>query len=71
MSEHRSEITTTDTWMPKALIIGGALGAGVGVLGAYLLAQRRAEGDKPNISVGEGVKLGVLIFGLLRSIANL
>ena len=71
MSEHQSEITTTDNYLPKALIIGGVLGAGVGIMAAYLLVQKHAGGEKINISAGEGVKLGVLVFGMLRGIANL
>jgi hypothetical protein len=70
MSEQSTEITTVDNWKPRVLIIGGVLGAAVGVASAYLLIQRTEEGP-PKMSVGEGVKLGVLVFGLLRSIANL
>ncbi len=71
MGKETKAITTTDNWGPKALVIGGAIGAAVGVAAAYLLVQRaRAEGA-PKMSVGEGVKIGVLVFGLLRSITNL
>ena len=70
MSEETMEITTVDNWKPKMLIVGGVLGAAVGVAAAYLLIQRAKE-VPPKMSAGEGVKLGVLVFGLLRSIANL
>lgn len=59
------------TWRSKAMIVGGVVGAAVGVTAAYMLAQRSKDGQPPQMSVGEGVKLGVLVFGLLRSIANL
>lgn len=59
------------TWQTKAMIIGGVLGAAVGIAGAYMLSQRTKDGETPEISVGEGVKIGVLVFGMLRSIANL
>ncbi len=70
-SEPSTEITTVDNWKPKILIIGGVLGAAVGLAAAYLLIQRSEDGKPPEVSVGEGVKLGVLVFGLLRSVANL
>jgi len=71
MSEQTSQITTVDNWKPKVLVIGGVIGAAVGITAAYLLTQRGEEESPPEISAGEGVKLGVLVFGLLRSIANL
>ncbi len=71
MGNETMEITTTDNWKPKALLIGGVVGAAVGVAAAYLLVQRSKEDGAPKVSVGEGVKLGVLVFGLLRSITNL
>lgn len=55
------------------VIIGGALiGAITGLIAAVLLT-RRAErnGSETALSTGEGMKLGVLVFGLLRAIASL
>ena len=72
MSNEKNEITTAGNWKPKALVFGGVIGAVVGIAAAYVLIQRTEDEDEtPNISVGEGVKLGVLVFGLLRSISNL
>ena len=59
------------TWQTKAMIVGGVLGAAAGVAAAYMLSQRSKDGQPPEISMGEGVKIGVLVLGLLRSIANL
>ncbi|OGO35522.1 MAG: hypothetical protein A2W35_21425 [Chloroflexi bacterium RBG_16_57_11] len=59
------------TWRSKAMLIGGVVGAAVGVTAAYMLAQRSKDDQPPKMSVGEGVKIGVLVFSLLRSIANL
>lgn len=59
-------------WKPKVLLIGAVLGAAVGLGAAYLLLQKaEREGDNLNIGAGEAVKLGVLVFGLLRSISQL
>jgi hypothetical protein len=66
-----AQIKPSNGWKPKVLIIGGVVGAAVGIAAAYLLIQRSETDGPPDVSVGEGVKLGVLVFGLLRSIANL
>lgn len=71
MSENKSDIGPAGDWRPKALIIGGVIGAVVGVTATYLLLQRNEDDTPPDFSVGEGVKIGVLVLGLLRSIANL
>jgi len=71
MENEKIEITTVENWKPKVLAIGGVVGALVGVAAAYMLIQRSEEDTPPRISAGEGVKLGVLVFGLLKSIASL
>jgi len=71
MSEETMEITTVENWKPRVLIIGGVIGALVGVAAVYMLIQRSEEDAPPKMTAGEGVKLGVLVFGLLRSIASL
>jgi hypothetical protein len=71
MSEETTEIVPLDNWKPKALVIGGVIGAAVGVAATYIIIQRSEENKPPELSVGEGVKIGVLVFSLLRSIANL
>ncbi len=59
-------------WTGKLLAIGGVLGAVTGMAAAYLLVQRsRKLGEKPTLELGEGIRLGVLVFGLLRSVALL
>jgi hypothetical protein len=56
----------------RTLVAGALLGAATGVLAALLL-NRRADRDEneSTITAGEGLKLGVLVIGLLRAIASL
>jgi hypothetical protein len=61
-----------NTWKVKTLIIGGVLGALTGLGAAYLLTKRTEQsGQQLAITPGKGMKLGVLIAGLLRSILSL
>lgn len=69
--EPQSKEITNPNWKPKVLIIGGVLGAAVGLMAAYLILQRTGEEQPPDITMGEGVKIGMLVAGLLRSIATL
>ena len=61
-----------ENWKPKVLLIGAVIGAVVGVGAAYLFVQQaEQEGSKPSMSTGEGIRLGLLVLGLLRSVAAL
>jgi hypothetical protein len=71
MDEENTEIVVVNNWKPKALIIGGVIGAAIGVSAAYLLIQNSEDDAPPQFSVGEGVKIGVLVLTLLRNIATL
>jgi gas vesicle protein len=55
------------------IIVGGALiGAVTGLVAAMLLTRRAERNEsETTITSGEGLKLGVLVFGLLRAIASL
>ena len=56
----------------RTLLFGALVGAFTGLLAAMLL-NRRAEKNESEtaLTTGEGLKLGVLVFGLLRAIASL
>ena len=56
----------------KVLLIGALAGAATGLVVAMML-QRRAErtGTEISLSTGEGIQLGMMVLGLVRSIAAL
>jgi len=56
----------------KTLLMGALIGAFTGLLAAMLLQRRAEKGERETaITTGEGLKLGVLVFGLLRAITSL
>ena len=56
----------------RTLLFGALIGAFTGLIAATLF-NRRAEktGNELALSSGDGMKIGVLVFGLLRAIASL
>ena len=68
MSVEPGQLIEMDTsWTGRVLAIGIGVGALTGLAAAYLLIQRaKKRAEPPNLNAGEGVKLGVLVFGLLR-----
>jgi gas vesicle protein len=56
----------------KTVLFGIVMGATAGLIAALLL-NRRADRDSRTtaITAGEGLQLGAMVFGLLRSIAML
>jgi hypothetical protein len=69
------DIDTTaeiQNWRRKVFIIGAIIGALIGLGGAYLYVQRADDPDHlPSMTTGDGVRLGLLVLGLLRSVAEL
>ena len=56
----------------KTLLLGALIGAFTGLLAAMLLNRSAEKNERETaITTGEGLKLGVLVFGLLRAIASL
>ena len=70
--ENEMAVQTQDQWKNKVLLIGGAVGLLTGVAVAYLLVQRSEKaGSTALLNSSEGVKLGLLVLGLLRQITQL
>ena len=56
----------------KTLISGTLIGAAIGLAGAFLLTRKAEEtGTAITVSTGDGMRLGVMIIGLLRAISAL
>lgn len=59
-------------WKSKTLLAGGLIGALTGIGVAYLLVQRaERQGGEMQLSSGEGLRLGLLVIGMLRQVADL
>lgn len=72
MDTNEEALNQEEQWKTKIMVIGGVVGAMTGLLGAYLLIQNAERQDTtPDLSAGEGVKLGVLVLGLLRQVSQL
>ena len=56
----------------RTLISGALVGAFAGLIAAMLLNRRAVKNESETaLTAGEGLKLGMLVFGLLRAIASL
>lgn len=59
-------------WKNKTFVIGGAAGLVFGLVAAYIVIQRSEQlNSLPEVSPGDGVKVGLGILGVLRLIADI
>ena len=62
----------TNPQQVRTIVIGTVVGASAGLIAAMLLTRRaKNKGRDVPLTPGEGVQIGVLLFGLLRAIAAL
>ena len=70
--ENNAVVSEMQAWKRKVFIIGALLGALIGLGGAYLFIQKADDPEHlPAVTAGDGVRLGLLVLGLLRSIVEL
>ncbi len=56
----------------RIILSGALLGTLIGLVAALLITRRAEKNDRQTaITTGEGIKIGALVFGLLRAIASL
>ncbi len=69
----QAQVEELDTsWTGQVMVIGAVVGALTGLGAAYLLIQRaKKRAERPNLNASEGIRLGLLVFGLLRQVALL
>jgi hypothetical protein len=60
-------------WKAKSYVIGGLVGAAIGLGTAFLMARssEKNRGGPPELEVGEMLRLGVAVIGVVRGIAAL
>jgi hypothetical protein len=69
---NQKKTTEIQAWKRNVLIIGVVTGAAVGFWAAYLFSQNVDDlRDRPSFSAGDGVRLGLLVLGLLRSVTEM
>ena len=61
-----------EPWKLKIYVISGVGGIALGLLSAYMLIKNaERSGHQPTISAREGLQLGLMLFGTVRSVATL
>jgi hypothetical protein len=59
-------------WKNKTIVIGGIAGLIFGLIGAMIVIQRAEQlNTLPEVSAGDGVKIGVGVLGVLRLISDI
>lgn len=72
MSDMETPNTASQTSHSQILFLGGLFGALTGLGIAYVLTQRaERQGGEIELSTGEGLRLGLLILGTMRQVADL
>ncbi len=72
MENNAIELPADKKWQTKVLVVGAVSGALVGLAAAYLLVMNtEKKGEKFEMSVSEGVRIGLLTLGVVRGIARL
>ena len=68
----RHDLMVRNSWKAQTMVGGALIGAGAGLVAAYLLT-RRAERQhrEAALTPAESLQLGILVVGLLRAIASL
>lgn len=59
-------------WKTKTLLVGGVIGAVIGIIGALVLIQQAEKTQsRPQLTAGDGVKVGLGVLAVLKLLAEL
>lgn len=80
LSQQNRSLVTVDSdqeqdWRPRVLLIGGVVGALLGLLSAYLFIRANDENEGPEAGpprpgTGEAFKLGAALLTIIRTVAE-
>ena len=60
-----------NNWQTKVIVIGAIVGAVAGIIGASILIQQAQKNNtQPQLTPGDGVKVGLGVLGVLRLLAD-
>lgn len=63
---------TDSQWRTKAFMVGGAVGALLGLGAAYIyVSSAEKTGEKPELPASEAVGIGLALLAVLRQIATM
>jgi hypothetical protein len=73
INQELAAMEDTNDWETRVIVVGGILGAVVGLLTSWLLIRtsREAHAGPPAITTSDAFKVGITAIGLVRSIAAL
>jgi hypothetical protein len=61
-----------ENWKTITFVVGAVVGLVCGLIAAYVIIQRAEEEEShPRLSAGDGVKVGIGVLGVLRTISEL
>jgi hypothetical protein len=61
-----------ENWKTITMVVGAIAGLISGLIAAYIIIQRAEEEEShPRMSAGDGVKVGIGVLGVLRTVADL
>lgn len=61
-----------ENWQSKFLLMGAIIGAVAGVVAAVILVQNAEKaGNRPQLSAGDGVKVGLGVLAVLKLLSDL
>jgi hypothetical protein len=73
MVDQNDAMVPQGDWRPRVFVLGGLIGAVLGLLSAYLFVRATEEAgkDAPGTpATGDAVRLGASLLGIIRTIAE-